>query len=845
MHNLGIQDILVNVEKPSRYLGTEVNRVLKDPAAVDLHMALAFPDLYEIGTSHFGIQILYHLLNQRPNIYVERVFAPAADMDRILREKDRALPSLETQTPLNRFHIVGFSLLYELNFTNVLNMMDLAHIPLYAHERDEAHPIVIAGGPCVSNPEPMAPFFDAMVFGDGETVLPRMAEQWLSWQKEDGKDRKALLRRWSKLEGVYIPSFFKVRYDESGLQHLEPLYSDYTAVSRAVVEDLDNTFFPDHPTIPFGKPIHDRLRLEISRGCSRGCRFCQAGMIYRPVRERSPRRLLELTEKSLTATGYEDLSLLSLSTGDYTCLVPLMEILMQRCRSERVAVSLPSIRAGTLTPGLMTLIKKVRKTGFTIAPEAGSQRLRDVINKNVYFEDIADTVRDAFNLGWKTIKLYFMIGLPTETQDDLEAIVQMVKELKKIKGPSHRQGTIHVSVTTFIPKGHTPFQWATQISLDESWEKIEFLKSRLHQPGIQVKWQNPNMSLFEGVIARGDRRVAAVIEKAWRSGCTFDGWSDQFNVHRWLQACEQTGVTPEFFTTRKRSVDERLPWDHMDVKISRQFLKDQLADALEGKTVQDCRHGKCHQCGICDFKTIRPRVFDSIPEDAASSPSPDLAPEQAIQLEVMYTKLNQARFFGHLEVAGIFARAFRRAKIQVLFSQGFHPMPRISFDDPIPLGMESQGERFRVKVAPHLSCEDVAAALNHHLPDGITVVQCRRLRAKKDRIAIAAERYLIYIDEDLISSERIGIFHSSDNWPYTRISHKGRTRQMDLKNDVIRFEKSQTGTLYLEVRADTSFTVRPADLLQSVLQIDPAVPDIVRVTKLMPVEYGGDIEAAS
>jgi radical SAM family uncharacterized protein/radical SAM-linked protein len=800
-------------------------------------MALAFPDLYEIGSSHFGIQILYHLLNERDDTYVERVFAPAKDLEAALRHHQQPLASLETRTPLKQFHLLGFSLLYELNYTNVLNMLDLAGIALYADQRTGADPLVIAGGPCVANPEPMAPFFDAMLFGDGEIALPQMVEAWKRWQKEDGgQDRPALLQRWSRIEGVYIPSFFKQTRDAQGFQRLTALASGYTQATRAVVPDLEQAYFPERPLIAFGKPVHDRLRLEISRGCTRGCRFCQAGMIYRPTRERSPQRLIELAATALSATGYEDLSLLSLSTGDYTGLASLMEALMLRCQSQRVAISLPSIRAGTLTPHLMALIKKVRKTGFTIAPEAGSQRLRDVINKNLRFEEIAATVQDAFAMGWQVIKLYFMLGLPTESQADLDAIVAMVQDLKKIKGPARRRGQINVSATTFIPKAHTPFQWEPQLSLEASWDKIEYLKSRLRLPGIQFKWQHPHMSLLEGVLARGDRRLAKVIEHAWRLGCTFDGWSDQLSFDLWLQAFAACDVPIDFYTTRDRSVDEHLPWDHMDARLARSFLIAERQAAIDGATLEDCRLGKCHGCGVCDFKQLQPQRFAQGSEAAAGEPAAS-EPEVFQSVELLYAKMANARFFGHLEVATLFARALRRAAIPVMYSQGFHPMPRISFDDPIPLGMESQAERMQLKVAPHITCQELTRALNAQLPDGFAIVGCRIMLPGRPRPRTTTDRYQIKAQSVLFEPKHIDAFHAAAQWPYIRPSRKGPCREVDLKQCVTRLEASGENTLSLVIERRTPFTLRPADILRGVFEVPEALLPAIRVVKLAPEGY--------
>lgn len=828
-----IQDLLPFVQMPSRYMGTEINRIQKDPSSVLLSVALAFPDLYEIGSSHFGIQILYHVLNQRKEIVAERVYAPQKDFEELLRRRNLPLMSLENQRPLNQFDLVGFSLLYELNFTNVLNMLDLAGLPLHAADRDATHPVVLAGGPCVCNPEPMADFFDAMVFGDAEQLILRIADEWLQW-KDKAETRIDLLKRLAQLDGIYVPRMYKATYDATGFQHLAPDTGVQAPVQRAIISDLDSAPFPDRPVIPFARPVHDRLRLEIARGCTRGCRFCQAGMIYRPVRERGPATILDMARDGLASTGYEDLSLLSLSTGDYHCLGPLMEILMQRCQSERVAVSLPSLRAGVLTPRLMELIRSVRKTGFTIAPEAGSQRLRDVINKNISFEDVAKTVQDAFGMGWRLIKLYFMIGLPTETDADLDAIVDMVRQLNTIRGPNGRKGHINVSVTTFIPKAHTPFQWASQISLDESKAKIAYLKAAFDKMRtVRFKWQSPGMSLIEGVLARGDRRMGTVLLNAWKSGCRFDGWTDQFNLSRWIESLKQSDVPIDFFTTRKRRQEEPLPWDHMDSLVDKQFLKDQWESALRGQLAEDCRHGQCQACGVCDFETLQPQVHTSC-RCPASAEVPVAEDDQEFSTFVMtYEKLGSARFFGHLELARHFGRAVRRAGIGVKYSAGYHPMPRISFDNPLPLGVESESEILRMTVASRHSAQELIERINPFLPAGVKLVACKLTPPKKHAANDKRiDRYRVTLYNTHVDPMRIGEFKDSVRWDYTRIRYKGRAQHFDLKSVVTQLDTIDQSTIEIGIKADTKPTARPADILRSVFGLAEQAILGARVRKL-------------
>ena len=831
-HNT-LDDILPFVEKPSRYLGSEINTIQKDLSRAKLRFALAFPDLYEIGTSHFGMQILYHILNSNPDIAAERVFAPAVDMEAQLRNTGRPIFSLESHEPVNHFDIVGFSLLYELNYTNVLTILDLAAIPFLASERDARHPLIIAGGPCTCNPEPVAEFFDAMVVGDGEDIIMQMAEAWLNWKKDPAADKEVLLKKWSQIEGVYIPSFFEPRFDDNGFQTVIPRYSHYKQVKRAIVGDLDRIPFPETPVIAYGRPVHDRLRLEVSRGCTRGCRFCQAGMIYRPVRERSPEQLISLAAKSLAATGYEDISLLSLSTGDYGCIAPLIEQLMVSFESDNIAVSLPSLRAGTLTPELMRLIKKVRKTGFTIAPEAGSQRLRDVINKNINEGEIIQTVQNAFDLGWQVIKLYFMIGLPTETDEDLAALVDLVKKLRNIRGPKGRRGKINVSVATFIPKAHTPFQWAGQLPLTESKSTINRLHHQLRLPGIQFKWQNPEISWLEGLWARGDRRLSHLLIAAYNKGCKFDGWSDQFNYPAWEEAMDEAGVDPEFFAVRRREVNEPLPWDHIDSRVDKPFLSQEWKNALESKLTDDCRLEDCNQCGVCDFEKIDVKTYQTFKKEFSRHSGAGLDKDAPFKkLNVIYSKLDQAKYFGHLELVNIFLRALKRAEIPVKYSQGFHPKPKISFDDPLPVGIESLREQFTLAVEDFVKPDTVLRGLNAHLPDGLFIHDCRLAPLKSRANKAKASTYQVSLVGHDFDKDKLASFINRSEAPLTLKNRKGKLKKIDLKDMVVNIELPDSTHLQMTLKSEPGKTIRPGEVLRHIFDLTEQQVKQARVVKL-------------
>jgi len=839
-----MRELLPLVECPSRYLGSETNSIHKDFSKLKLRMALAFPDLYEIGMSHFGLQILYHILNQDNRIWAERVFAPGLDMAARLKQTGVSLSSLESATPLSRFDIIGFSLLYELNYTNILLMLDLAGIPFYSSDRDSSHPIIIAGGPCTVNPEPVADFFDAMVVGDGEQAAMEMANAFMQWKDGGRRDKSDLLNAWADIEGVYVPSLFSATYDESGRQQIHPKKDSYIKVSRAIVSDLDKAEFPDKPVVGFARPVHDRLRLELARGCTRGCRFCQAGMIYRPVRERTEANLLDLAQRSLAATGYEDISLLSLSTGDYGCLTSLMHQLFLRYAEDHVALSFPSFRAGTLTSELMDMIRRIRKTGFTIAPEAGTDRLRNVINKNITEADIIGTVTNAFQLGWKVFKLYFMIGLPTETQEDICAISDLVNRIKRVKHSSGRSPDIHVSVSTFIPKPHTPFQWEPQNSLKEAKDKIENLRHRLNIRGVHFKWQKPETSLLEGILARGDRRLSRLIESAYIKGCRFDGWSDSFQFKLWEEAFKDAGIDVDFYTTRKRAFDEPLPWDHIDVRVSKAFLTSEFHKAVHGTSTPDCRSGKCQGCGVCDFKMILPKAVEGgHPQPFAPEAPKGVEAFENNRINISYEKKGPARYFGHLELVNIFFRAIRRAGIPVRFTEGFHPKPKISFHDALPVGMESVKETFRITLLEKRDCDKIISDLNHELPEGIVVSACAAVDAKAEVKLPDAIVYEVTLPEGKFDQNKAKRFHDADHWVLSRKMHQGDAQEIDLKETVVSMDHEAENKIKITLRKRIGKNVRPAEVIKSIFNFSDDLirrANIIKIGETEPFNQPGE-----
>lgn len=601
-----MEQLLLSVQKPGRYAGNEQGSVIKDKNKVDVRFAFCFPDTYEVGMSHLGMKILYSQFNSKDYIWCERVFAPWVDFEEVMRENDIPLFALESHDPVSDFDIIGFTLQYELSYSNVLNMLDLARIPVYAKDRQGLKNLVVAGGPCVCNPEPLADFVDIFFLGEGEEVDLEVIELYRKC-RDNNETKEVFLRKAAQIEGVYVPSLYDVEYNEDNtVRAIVPKDGAPAKIRKRIIKDLDNCFYPENFVTPFVEIVHDRAVQEVFRGCIRGCRFCQAGFIYRPVREKSPETVNSQARCLCENTGYDEISLSSLSTSDYTGLEKLLDNMLDWSDTQKVSISLPSLRVDNFSEDLLEKVKKIKKSGLTFAPEAGTQRLRDVINKNVTEEEIMRTCLTAFKGGYTSVKLYFMLGLPTETDEDLIGITQLGQRIVNMfyempERPKGKSVNVSISVSTFVPKPFTPFQYEPQDDLQEVERKQKLLVASNTTKKVSLSWHDSKTSILEGVFARGDRRLGNVIYEAFKSGCKFDGWGELFDYEKWMNSFEKCGIDPAFYNHRARSFDEVLPWSHLDYCVSDEFLQKENRLAHESVTTPNCRE-KCSACGANCFK---------------------------------------------------------------------------------------------------------------------------------------------------------------------------------------------------------------------------------------------------
>ncbi|MFQ5441830.1 MAG: TIGR03960 family B12-binding radical SAM protein, partial [Thermodesulfobacteriota bacterium] len=717
-------------------------------------------------------------------------------------------------------------------------------------ERGRGDPFVIGGGPVCFNPEPVAEFFDAFLLGDGEEAVLEIAETVKSG-RERGEERAEILKSLAGLRGVYVPSLFDVRYNpDSTIKEVRPLLNGYAGVEKRVVSDINRVEPPVRPVVPFAATIHDRVTVEICRGCTRGCRFCQAGIIYRPARERSPENITGIVKEALKNTGYDDVSLLSLSAGDYTLIEPLLVSLMGLLVEERVAVSLPSLRVGTLSERLASEIMKVRKTGFTLAPEAGTDRLRRVVNKGIEEEDLLNSARDIFTLGWRSVKLYFMIGLPTETDEDIDGIVRLADCVRKI-GRAVRKGKgapqINVSVSTFVPKPFTPFQWETQKAKKECGELQQSLKRRLKGIGVEFKWHDPEMSELEGVFSRGDRRLSKAILRAFKKGARFDGWGECFDAGLWRECFAEAGIDRDFYTIRKRGRDEVMAWDHLFVGVKKDFLLRELETSIKLGETPDCKVASCTDCGVCDHRVVKNIVVsedNSLRETARPGRAAIKGPSYKVVLR--FSKTGAMRFLSHLELVNALKRTIRRAGLPVIYSGGFHPLPKLSFSDPLPVGVESLDESISITLeerAGRLSPPEISARLNNAAPVGIKFYagEDESLQLPRDSVNMKATEYIVFLENgpeglNLEPGRIDGFlrdFLSQESIP-TRINKGDKSKTIDIKPLIVEFSRMGEN-LRIVLKKNAGLSVRPLDAVARLLNLPREEASLIPVRKTRTV----------
>ena len=851
-------ELLPLVKKPGRYVGNELNSIHKNWDPLQVTFALIFPELYELGMSYQGFDILYHILNRENDICAERVFAPDEDLEALLREKNIPLFSLETKMPLKAFDILGFTYQYELHVTNILNILDLGHIPLRTTERDEQTPLVFLGGPCAFNPEPLAEFIDVVVLGDGEEIVLEIAEvmrqaRRIKWNREEK------LLQLAKIGGIYIPQFYEVKYlTDNTVESIVPTRAQLPPVITArTIHQLDADNYPPEPIVPYLQITHDRASLEIMRGCTRGCRFCHAGMVYRPVRERSVDELIQQARNVTEATGYEEISLVSLSSSDYSQLRELITKLTELTSDKNISLSFPSLRPETFTSEIAQLAGELKKSGLTLAPEAGTERLRKTINKTNTNEDLLQAVRIAFENGWQLIKLYFMIGQPTETQDDLDGIVDLLKEVvvlaKRFGGKK-----INVSISPFVPKPHTPFQWEQQDSIEALEKKIRYLRERLHYRNLNFSWRDTTVAQVEGSIARGNRKVGPAIFNAWQAGAKFDAWTHKFCFETWVNAFKKAGLDLETYC-QPFQTNAILPWQHLSKGLSTKFLLREQQQAYDGVETPDCRSSVCHACGLITHPACqsqqrgeskapgKPAFGQNRQWGRGLKRTAGVQPENYHTLRVKYQKGPGMRFYSHLDLIRFFDRAFRRAGIPVRYSQGFHPHPLIAFGPPLALGHISEAEYLDLQYHPLPDLEMHRRLKENVVGPDLTILQTRRLFDKGKSLMAFINRMdyevLLTKDVDFIRlQENIINFQHQNGFEISRTS-SGKAQRFDAVPYLKSISLDQVASkLKLVIRLENGKTIRIDEILIQILNLPPnRVAHCLVKRKEMYIENGDSL----
>ncbi|TAN43986.1 MAG: TIGR03960 family B12-binding radical SAM protein [Nitrospirae bacterium] len=805
-----------NFQKPSRYINSEINSIRKSGEA-GLKFGLCFPDMYEVGMSHLGLRILYMIINGLPYAAAERFFAPWPDLEEHLKNSNTPLSSLESGDPLERFDIAGFSLQYELSYTTVLNMLHLGGVPVRSEERlnsKKHYPLIVAGGPCTVNPAPMSPFIDAFLIGDGEDAVVELCETVLDWKRGGDRDRGSLLEMVAKIEGFYVPS----------------LHKENARIKRRFVSDLDAAPYPLTPVVPFTSIVHDRVTIEVSRGCSMGCRFCQAGMIYRPLRERSPERVIEIAEQSLKNTGHDEISFTSLSAGDYPHLLPVIKECNRRFADSRIALSLPSLRVAAVNRDVLREIRSIRKTGFTMAPEAATDRLRNVINKDFTEADYENALKALFEEGWLTLKMYFMIGLPTERDEDIEAIQQMaMKALKTAKSQTGKFVNISVTVSPFVPKPHTPFQWYGQAALEDIGQKLSFLRNSFGKKKLKYKGHDEKASMLEAVFARGDAKLGDLIEKAWGLGCKLDGWSEFFDFGKWTGAMEKTGIDGGLYACRSFAEKDALPWDVIDTGIKKDFLYGEYERAVLSEKTPDCKKS-CSGCGLkcmpegkTSGKTFEP-AFLKVEKKQTVSPK--------IRVRARFAKTGRMRHLSHLELVTVMLRALRRVDIMPDFSQGFHPSPKVSFCPPLSVGVAGEREYFDMEVFTPFDIQFSMKKLNHTLPEGIFIEDMANIPFNAPSLTKFISKY-----EYRIADLEVADFSDPKfNCPIEKLIVQRDGKDADIAPCIERLTK-ESGAFLLLLKDSETLKVRIGEIVQALFGKGTGSLDITRTAL-----YGWDNE---